>query len=241
MNGIGRFWIGALAAVVSGLSSPVLAQNQAHPSLGGSSGLFNVPTANVLSDGTFDFGYNVIDREWAYEGRGAIDNRIWFLSMGFLPRVEVTVRATVLPGESLLEEVPVDAVDRMASARLQVLREGRWSPAFAVGIEDLKGTRRFHSLYGVASRSVFREGIPVRAQISAGYGLRSIDAARYLLDGGFGGVELQFPHGISGIAEYDSEKWNAGLRLSLLSRVDFRLVFLNLDTISGGLSLRHRF
>ena len=210
------------------------------PSLGGMTGLFNVPTADVSSDGTFLFGYNVIDRHWAYEGREHIDNRIWFLTVGFLPRVEVSVRATALPGESLIEEVPVDAVDRSASARLRILDESVW-PAISVGIDDVKGTRRFHSLYGVATRTLKAGSFPVRAQISAGYGLRTLDAARYLLDGGFGGVDLQVGDWISGIAEYDSEKWNGGIRLRILSRIDAQLAFLNMETASGGVSIRHRF
>ena len=89
----------------------------AHSSLGGMSGLIHVPTANVVEDGWFHFGYNLIDREWVYDGRPRIDNRIWFLSIGFFPNLEVTARATVLPGESLIEEVPVDAVERMIRIR----------------------------------------------------------------------------------------------------------------------------
>lgn len=229
--------IGALLlpAVVS---VPIALGEAAHPSLGGTTGLFNVPTAEVTSEGTFYFGYNVFAKEWAYEGRGHLDNRVWFFTLGFLPRVEVSVRATVLPGQSLLEDVKVDALDRMGSGRVQLLKEKKW-PALAVGIDDVKGTRRFHSLYGVATRTVNLRG--TIAKFSAGYGLRSLHAARYLLDGGFGGVNVQpFPW-ISGVAEYDSEKWNAGLRLTLFSRVDLQLAYLDMKTASGGLSIRYHF
>jgi hypothetical protein len=212
----------------------------AHSSLGGMSGLIHVPTANVVDDGWFHFGYNLIDREWVYDGRPRIDNRIWFLSIGFFPNLEVTARATVLPGESLIEEVPVDAVDRMVSFRYRLLRESAW-PALAVGIDDLKGTRRFHSLYGVATKTVRPLDGPVEFEISAGYGLRTLDAGHYLLDGGFGGIEIRPARNLSGIVEYDSEKWSGALRLTLLSRLDFQLALLDFTTPSGGLSFKQHF
>lgn len=212
----------------------------AHSSLSGMSGLINVPTANVVDDGWFHFGYNLIDREWVYDGRPRIDNRIWFLSIGFFPNLEVTARATVLPGESLLEEVPVDAVDRMVSFRYRLIRESAW-PALAVGIDDLKGTRRFHSLYSVATRTLRPLDGSVEFEISAGYGLRTLDAGHYLLDGGFGGIEVRPVRNLSGIVEYDSEKWSGAVRLTVLSRLDFQLALLNFTTASGGLSFKQHF
>src|SRR5512140_2823229 len=162
------------ALLVAGGLSARAAHGEAHPSLGGTTGLFNVPTAEVTPEGKFYFGYNVFAKEWAYEGRGHLNNRVWYFTLGFLPRIEVSVRATVLPGQSLLENVKVDAVDRMARGRVQILKEKVW-PAVALGIDDVKGTRRFHSLYGVATRTLDLHGTTVK--FSAGYGLRSLHAA----------------------------------------------------------------
>jgi hypothetical protein len=226
--------------LVLGLPAPERASAGAHSSLGGMSGLIHVPTANVVDDGWFHFGHNVIDKEWSYDGRSVIDNRIWFVSIGFIPNLEITARATVLPGQSLIEEVPVDAVDRMLSLRYRVLREGVW-PALAIGIDDLKGTRRFHSLYGVATKTVRPLDGPVEFEFSAGYGLRTLEAGHYLLDGGFGGVAVTPVKNLSGIVEYDSEKWSGAVRLTLFRRLDLEAALLNFDTASGGLSFRQHF
>jgi len=224
-------------AVVLGLSPSRAAAGERieFPSLGGTTGLLNTPTANVASDGHLFFGYHAIDKRWSYEGRTVLDNRIWYLTVGFLPNLEVSIRATVLPGESLLEDVPIDAVDRMGSFRYRFLKEKVW-PSLAVGIDDIKGTRRLHSFYFVGTKSVKPFMVPVVAEFSLGYGLRTFDAARYLLDKEFGGIELKVGSWASGILEYDSEKWNAGLRLRAFSRLSAQVGVLHMEVLSGGLA-----
>ncbi|TPW14163.1 MAG: hypothetical protein FD129_1132, partial [bacterium] len=173
-------------------------------------------------------------------GGGALRNDYAYLTVGFLPWVETSLRATVLPGEYLIEEVPVDAVDRMGSLRVQSPWPGGRT-TLGAGIDDIRGTRRFHSLYIVASQSVGHGFERPGAEVTLGYGLRSLTAARYLLDGVFGGVQLQLTPWATTMAEYDSEKWNGGIRLVLLSRLSAQLVLLNFDEFSGGASWLVRF
>ncbi len=220
-------------------------------SLGGMTGLLNIPVAAVAPEGTFHLGYNLIDRDQSYEGRGTLDNRVYFLTMGFLPRTEVSIRATVLPGESHIEGLEADGVDRMGSGRILLLEEataespGRsdwlsW-PAVAVGMDDLKGTRRYHSLYCVATKSIRRREAGLGGSISAGYGFRTFRAGRYLLDGEFGGADIYFGKWVDFIVEYDSEKWNGGLRLFPAFPLTAQLALLNFETPSGGVAWTHRF
>ncbi len=209
-------------------------------SLTGTTGLINTPTPHVAAEGTLHMGYSHIPEEYAYEGRGSLENEYWYLTVGFLPFVETSLRATVLPGEYLIEGIPVDAVDRMGSVRFQSPWPGGRT-TIGAGVDDIKGTRRFHSMYVVASQSIGSDNAGVAAEMTLGYGIQKITAARYLLDGVFGGVQLQLTPWAITMAEFDSEKWNGGIRLVAFSRLSAQLVFLDFEKLSVGASWSVRF
>jgi hypothetical protein len=207
--------------------------------LHGMTGLVNVPTAEMLPDGVVRFGAGLVDREWAYQGRGDMDNEVWFLAIGFLPRVEASIRATVLPELSLLESQETPAVDRLASARILLRAEDGMVPAVAAGIDDVRGTRLFHSLYVTATKTL-REGAPaIRGTL--GYGADPIEANLHVLRGAFGGVEVEVRPWARALLDFDTEKWNSGVALTAFGRLSSQLVLLHLDTPSGALSWTHRF
>jgi len=209
------------------------------PSLGGMTGLINIPSADILSDGAFRIGYSVYAKEQAYELRDRADNEVIHVALGFLPRVEVMIRATLFPGVTQVEGVKIPNVDRMAAGKVLVLREGR-GPAIAVGLDDPTGTRRFHSLYAVASKSFLTWDSGRGVRLTAGYGSTALNAKRHILDGLFGGADLRFAP-FSGIVEYDTEKWNAGARVLVLGRFHVQAVLLDLEVFSGGISWSHSF
>jgi hypothetical protein len=201
-------------------------------------GLVNVPTADVLPDGVMRFGAGVVDEEWAYQGRHLMNNEVWFMAIGFLPRLEASLRATVLPEVKLLESEDAPAVDRLASARLQLVSESGRRPAVAAGIDDVRGTRLFHSLYVVATESLRGEAPQVR--LTAGFAPAWLDARAHVLDGAFGGVELGLCPWATALLDFDTEKWNSGLALTAFGRLSAQLVLLHLDTPSGALAWIHR-
>jgi len=209
------------------------------PSLGGMSGLINTPVADVLPDGVFRLGYGFYDKKEAYDSPNVHADEVVYFAIGFVPRLEVMIRATFFPGETFVAGANIPDVDRMASARILLFREGK-GPAIAAGIDDPRGTRRYHSLYLVAGKSFMRQdgkGI----LLNAGYGSSAIRARRHILHGGFGGVEFRAERWISGIAEYDSEKWNLGGRLSLQGKVTGEVVLLGAKTLSWGVAWTHSF
>jgi hypothetical protein len=237
-SGAGRPAIpGALAAIVLGLTPPSPARATG-AALDGMTGLVNTPTAEVLPDASVRLGAAEVDEEWAFHGRGRMDNRIFTVALGFLPRTEVAIRATWLPELSLLELQSATVVDRLAAGRLLVLTEAALRPAVAVGIDDVRGTRLFHSSYVVATKTLLASGPLLRA--SLGRGLRVLDAGEYVLDGTFGGVEIGWGP-VSALLDFDTEKWNSGARLTAFGHVGAHLALLDLDTPSGGLTWIHRF
>jgi len=227
-----------LGAAFAAVLAPFAPARAAGPALNGMTGLVNTPTAEVLPDATVRLSAANIDEKWAFHGRGRMDNRIFAVSLGFLPRTEVSIRATWLPELSLLELRSATVVDRLAAGRLLILREDGPRPAVAVGIDDVRGTRLFHSSYGVVTKTLRPEKPLVRA--SLGYGTRLLEAGEYVLDGTFGGVEAGWGP-VSALLDFDSEKWNSGARLTAFGHVNVHLAFLDLDTLSGGLAWIHRF
>jgi len=227
-------------------------------SLAGTTGLFNVPSAEITPDGAFRLGVNVIDRKWSTIGRGYRDNTVYFFTAGFLPAMEVSIRATVFPEQGLLGDREIAAADRMASARICIVSEQRddgaatprpasrgvfaWrGPALAIGIDDAKGNRRAHSLYLVGTKTLTAPSRPLGLRLSGGFGSRAIDATAYVLDGPFGGLECQFHGVVTFLIENDSEKWNTGARVIAFSRLTAQGVFLDLNVFSGGVSWTQRF
>jgi hypothetical protein len=208
-------------------------------SLHGTSGLVVTPTAEVAPDATLRLGYSFMDAKWVPHGRGEFDNEIWFLNFGFLPRVEVTVRATVLPGSRLTRFDDAPIVDRMGSARLQLLRPGRF-PGIALGVDDVRGTRYYHSLYAVGTQRVVWDAAGLDLRASVGFGSRALEARNHLLDGVFGGLETRVFRTVSFVADHDTEKWNAGVRVRLLGRISAQVAWLDLEIPSAGMGLLHR-
>jgi hypothetical protein len=228
----------AAAVLTAAVGLPFARATAAGPALNGMTGLVNTPTAEVLPDAAVQLSAAQIDEKWAFHGRGRMDNRVFALTLGFLPRTEVSIRATWLPELSLLELQDATVVDRLAGGRLLVLREEGFRPAVAVGIDDVRGTRLFHSSYGVLTKTL-RPRMPF-VRVSLGYGARLLDAGEYVLDGAFGGAEAAWGP-VSALLDFDSEKWNSGARLTVLGRASVHFALLDLDTPSGALAWIHRF
>jgi hypothetical protein len=120
----------------------------------GTTGFINTPWAGVLADRGLEVGYGLIPRKWAYDHRGTSENQVFYTTLGFLPRLETALRWTRMPGYHSFEEIAPDSkivdVDRMASARLALLKPGPGRPGLSLGVEDIQGQGRFHSAYAVA-------------------------------------------------------------------------------------------
>lgn len=225
---------------VMGLGTALAGPARAQVSMTGLSGYFNTPSAEVLRDGTLEIGYNVFARQWSYDHRGIYSNNAYFATLGFLPRVEVMVRVTALPGYISYTESDslsnLTDADRMWAGKIQVVQGSRWIPDVALGLEDPLGTRRFHAVYLVAGRRFRFAGMGAR--VDGGVTARLLRrVSNYTLSGGFGAFELRPAKFVALLAEYDTEKWNVGLKLSAPPGLTARLVWLNARTFTGGLGL----
>ena len=202
----------------------------------GNTGFINTPWAGVISDRTLEAGYASIPKAWAYDHRGTNENQLFSTTLGFLPRVETSLRWSRIRGYHSFQEIVPDSrlvdIDRMASARLALLSPRGAMPGLAVGIDDARGQRRFHSSYAVTGMPFSLAG--VQGRVAAGYGFRIFKAERYVLNGGFGAAELAPLRWLRAQLEYDSEKWNAGLGLSPWAGLRLRAALLHMESVSLG-------
>jgi hypothetical protein len=208
----------------------------------GMTGFVNTPWAGVMGDKEFELGYNRMPRAVAYSLRGQHRNDQYYATFGFLPRVEVGLRWTVIPGFYTFRDIVPESdyvdSDRMFSARVEVLEARPNRPGVAIGIEDLEGTRRFHSSYVVAG---FPFGIyRLQNRVTLGYAPRVFEdllkkeVATQTLDGWFGACEVSPLRHLAIAVEHDSEKLNAALAVDLGFGFRARAALLDLDHFGVG-------
>jgi len=212
------------------------AMSDAWVSFTGTTGFINTPWAGVIPDRTLEASFASIPRAWAYDHRGTNENQLFSSTLGFLPRVETSLRWSRIRGYHSFQEIVPDSrlvdIDRMASVRVALLAPRPGLPGLAVGIDDARGQRRFHSTYAVTGMPFSIAGL--QGRLAAGYGFRIFTAMRYVLDGAFGAAELSPLPWLRGQLEYDSEKWNAGLGLSPWAGLRLRAALLHLQSLSLG-------
>ena len=205
-------------------------------SLSGMSGLATIPWAGTIGDRMMEIGYTRVPARWAHDFRGVHPNAYYFGTIGFLPQVEVQLRWTEIVGRRDFEEIVPDSrladLDRTAGIRLSLIPPAERRPGLAIGMDDVVGTRRFHSTYAVAGLPAAIFGVHTRGAI--GYAPTAFAAPRHVLDGLFGGFEVQPWRALRLQIEHDSEKWNAGIGVEPGFGFRFRVAALDLESLSAG-------
>lgn len=229
---IGRASLTTLALALAVLCWPGAAE-AARISLNGTSGLLMTPTADLATDREIVAGVSFIEKKWAVEMRGEHDNIAYFATLGYLPRVEVSMRLTVMSGAPFSQEDPDRSVkDRMLSVKALILREDGMLPSVAVGGEDLTGTKRFNSLFAVAAKHLDL-GRAGELGLHLGAGADWMDAKNHPLAGVFGGLTKSLWEGGEFLAEYDTDKVNVGLGIEPFPFVRLLVSALNVESFAG--------
>lgn len=204
------------------------------------SGLLNVPGADMQPDGTFMAGGNFLPKEMM-PGRWDYHTGNYFLNITFLPFAEVAYRCTLLKGGKAGNKWEQD---RSISLRLRPLKEGRFLPSVAVGSNDAfttyelnalkttRGNRYFSSIYVAATKNI-RLGDHVCGITGGGY----LFSKNALYKGVFGGVRYTpaFLKPVSLIAEYDSNKVNAGVSAKIFNYFSLHAFAYDFKVVSCGL------
>lgn len=204
--------------------------------LGGVDAVMTVPTAEILEAGYVVVGFGYIPKPHGIFLGPDHDNLPYFATFGFLPFLELSFRAT-----KALNRNQGSIGDRMASVRIQFVRETTNRPAVAIGIHDVSALVRrkewFHSLYGVATKSINLSYFSIKTTV--GYGVDWFTARRYEFNGIFGGVSLGFRDFFFIKAEYN-DLLNVGLGADLFNFLAVNLIFFDGKDIGVGANLKKR-
>lgn len=203
-------------------------------SLNGMTGLFNIPTADLAGDGRVFLGANYLERNHLKYAEGVRDVIAPFITIVFLPFVEVSIRINRQLnyfGES-------HVMDRMLSGRIRFLEETKYFPSITLGLQNpystLHSAKNFTSTYVVLSKNYNFNSLFDRVHFTIGYGSDIIDAANHQYIGMFGGLSFTFLNSIELMGEYDAERFNAGLRIKLFKHIKLLGGFMDLKHFSGG-------
>jgi hypothetical protein len=206
-------------------------------SLSGTNGLINIPTAETLQDGEIAIGINYINKKFDDYYKGKYDISNYFVSVGFLPFLEVSLSVTRylnLPyGQALGDRVP--------SVRVKVFNENEIMPSIVIGAHDFmetgdKGTNKLsNALYLVTSKHFNINPEKYSAGLHLGYGVNWMKSFDHHFVGLFAGVSLEYKKFIRGMIEYDTEKFNCGVEITLFNHIKLLGGLMKFDTFSGGI------
>jgi len=211
--------------------------NSIAQSLTGTSGLVTIPTAEVLEDREISFGSSWLNKEWLAYSNNEYHSMINFVTIGYLPFLEISLRLTRLlnhPGASAFG-------DRMIGVRLRLLKESKSLPSFVLGIHDflwsVSGypTNFFNALYLSTSKSLRFDSLIDRIQLHLGYGTDWLEAENHQFAGLFGGISVSPRPFIAFMLEYDAERINCGLQISIFDHIELLAAISDFNTLSGGM------
>jgi len=192
----------------------------------GTSGMMNVPTADMRVAGTFDGGVSFIQKDLLYKK----DYNTYLYYVDFTPFswLEITMRETLLKTRKSVSDPRTDQPkgfyqqDRSTSVRIRPLKEGEYWPAMVIAANDIysdHGGSNYACLYGVASKH-----FPITAvgtvEATVGYAYKLKDGITY--DGLFGGLAFSpdfFPD-MKVMGEYDTDGYNFGVSAFLLNHLN---------------------
>lgn len=203
----------------------------------GTTGLLNIPSADMQADGTFFLGANYMPDEITPSSDFDYNTGNYYFNITFLPFLEISYRMTLLKmGTGNYNQ------DRSFGIRIRVLKEKKILPSLVIGGNDLYNSggdqsTYFNSVFGVATKQFsFNKTITA---FTAGYAQQAFGKeAPENLNGFFGGVAVSpgFMPALKLIGEYDTNSFNTGFSV-LIRRHLFVYGFLyDFSVPVGGLA-----
>lgn len=187
-------------------SAPVFAA----PSVNGSTGLINNPSADVLREGEFSLGYYHLK-----------DGGVGIFNTNVLPKLELGVAGFRYDGRDN---------ENYINAKFSVVPETVLSPGLALGVEDISGSNK-RSAYAVASKA-----LPLGFRIHAGVGDGRFNGVFGGIEKTINPIGITgnnaFP-ATTLIAEYDGKNMNYGARMSIVPGLKLDAGWRNHDGYFG--------
>lgn len=216
-------------------------------SLAGTSGLVNIPTAEVVRDQQVTIGLGYINRNSAYLEPGHCDNFPFYIVIGYLPRLEFSAGVTFVPGQKSYDGTNTYK-DGVVSLQYLLLSEKKIFPAIAIGARDVYSFILLNTTFIVASKTI-RQQSNSFVRMHLGYGSDIIDhhlgvpkkdrqfPVGHTIVGIFGGFEIRWKKAVTYLLEYDTQRMNTGFRFRLNPYFNFDICLLNMKDLSGSFNL----
>ncbi|MBN2012919.1 YjbH domain-containing protein [candidate division KSB1 bacterium] len=210
----------------------------------GTSSLINIPVARVIPHEKVAIGISYVHHRVAYLAHGQFDNYPIYMSLGYLPRIEISAGVVFVPGEPSYDGTHTYK-DGVISFQVLALKEHRYLPAIAIGARDIYSFILLNTSYLVASKTVVQNPT-VQLLLHTGYGSDVINEHQgvpkhdkqhpvgHTIVGLFGGLELNVRPIGTFVLEFDSKKWNGGVKRQLLPHLAAELTMMQLMYICGG-------
>jgi len=213
-------------------------------SLMGTTGLFNIPAAELMPDKTVMIGFNQIPKEYSAYGNFQYNNMVYYATVTFLPRIELMFRYTYRLGAGVRRSDTNFFMDRMVAARFLLLRENEYRPSLLIGFHDpgksinLAANNTFSANYVSLSKNL--EFYFLNTGLHLGYAFDIPGQKTLTHRGAFGGITLahRTVPAVQLIFEYDSAYINQAVKVLLFNRIQLMGGLINFDRLSGGLSYR---
>ncbi|MBU1101981.1 MAG: YjbH domain-containing protein [Bacteroidetes bacterium] len=213
----------------------------------GTKGLVTIPSADFNESGELLFSISSLDKRFNGVGEYKYNAVVGYLNFGFLPFMEVGLKLTY-PFDH-----PRSALgDRTFYFRIKFINETENLPQIVLGVHDPigpgGGDNAIHnnSLYLVATKH-FAVSKMNDISLTLGYGSDLIKAEVHQFIGLFGGASFDFlSHrqtdslftiDYSLLLEYDAERFNGGVRITLFDHVKILAGLMEMRYLSGGVSV----
>lgn len=207
----------------------------------GQTGIAVSPTAEVQTDRLLTGGWQMVPSGHAhleYSRRNKVGEHVFFARLGFLPRLEASIRLT----HPMVPKGEYGIGDRSIFLKFQALREKRFLPALSVGVYDPMGTKLLPAVYAVASKS-FAMPFNRVVRTSIGYGARVLGDVNYLLEGFWVGAQYLPAGPAKGLwpqwgagAEYSNGNLNLSATLQAFSFLQVNAWLLDLRGVAVGVT-----
>lgn len=197
----------------------------------GTTGLLNIPTAEMQTDGTFFTGVNYLPQAVTPDFFNYNTGNYYF-NITFLPFLEVCYKLTLLKVNNNKFNQ-----DRSVMVRGRLFKEGKYHPSLVFGINDIYSTgsenQYFNKGYWVFTKNIKSSHLNVSLSAGQQANPKNITFAK----GYFGGVSLS-PTGLDWLhlmAEYDSRNFNTGASLLLFKHLKLYAFAFDMQYLTGGI------
>lgn len=209
----------------------------------GTTGLLNIPTADMQETGTVMAGGNFLPKEITPLAFN-YNTGNYYVNLTFFSFMELTFRETLFKTGYMSSKKKFNQQDRSYTIRIRAFKEGYLIPAVVFGVNDPladKGGNYFQSYYAVATKG-FSLGGNNRLAASVGYyipGKVKDDNQKYsnAYDGFFGGISFtpSFYRDLKIMAEYDVQGINMGAAVRLWNHFSIHAFVHDFKAVSGGI------